>query len=80
MVWYGWYAGRVAGLPAEALQPLLLTLNLHIFIISFFGEHNSMANLVNIDIHIDTDTLENIDININSGIWQNININNIFHR
>ena len=31
-VWYGivWYAGRVEGLPAEALQPLLLPLNLHI--------------------------------------------------
>ena len=40
--WYGrakhsWYAGRVEGLPAEALQPLLLTLNLHIFIIYFRG-------------------------------------------
>ena len=30
MVWYSWYAGRVEGLPAEALQPLLLPLNLHI--------------------------------------------------
>ena len=30
MVWYSWYAGRVEGLPAEALQPLLLALNLHI--------------------------------------------------
>ena len=35
MVWSAWYAGRVEGLPAEALQPLPRSLNLHnIFILS----------------------------------------------
>ena len=40
MVWSAWYAGRVEGLPAEALQPLPRSLNLHnIFILSKYHFH-----------------------------------------